>query len=136
MFSLNAERASGLRDVTTTGSSVQVAAALRRSLCTTATTSFGALDTAGVDERPRSLTDGADWATAIDECAYERHRLPVHPQAIGIHHAAREQERTSSRGTGRRVRPNASSIDRPTIQQTPGSKRRRRRVLEKRSSAC
>src|SRR5262245_2260945 len=44
------------------------------------------------DERPGPVADRGDRLTLLEKRAHEGHRILVHAQAIGIHHAAGEHE--------------------------------------------
>ncbi|KAI1691004.1 tripartite tricarboxylate transporter family receptor domain-containing protein [Ditylenchus destructor] len=59
-----------------------------------------ALDAAGVDQRPWAVADRRDGLAGLDECTHEGDRLLVDAQRVGVHDAARQQQRVEVVGPG------------------------------------
>ena len=118
MASLKAGRSSGLRLVTrlpstTTSSSTQSAPALRRSVCRLGHEVTGARDDVGLGQRPRGVTDRRHRPVRLDEALTKATASLVHPQRVGVGHAAGQHEPVVRRGVGVRRRRRRRGTCRP-----------------------
>ncbi len=105
-FALNAGRSSGVRLVTRPGidddllvdpvrpgvAQVGLKAGVARERA--------AVDHVGLDQRPRGVADGGHRLVLREERLRECHGVGIHPQVVGVHHAAGKDEGVELRGVG------------------------------------